>query len=79
MRMNPCWHDQPIFDVFGADGRYLGEAEAPEALAAAPSLTAMLRTQPFVDDRMLLAVVEDEAGTIVVKRYRLLLPGEERH
>ena len=25
----------------------------------------------------ILMVVEDEAGTIMVKRYRLVLPGEE--
>ncbi len=76
MLMNPCWHDTPIFDVFGADGRFLGQAETPAALAAARSLTAMFRTPPFVDGRMLLAVVEDEAGTIMVKRYRLVPPGE---
>ena len=29
-----------------------------------------------VGDRMVVARVEDEAGTIMVKRYRLVLPGE---
>jgi len=75
MVMNPCWHDRPIFDVFGADGRFLGQAEAPEALGAARSLAAMFQTHPFVDERMLLAVIEDESGTIMVKRYRLVLAG----
>ena len=31
---------------------------------------------PFLIGDMVLAAVEDEAGTIMVKRYRLVLPGE---
>jgi len=30
----------------------------------------------FIDDRLVVAEIEDEGGTIMVKRYRLVLPGE---
>ena len=68
----PCWRNTWIIDVFSEDGRYLGEVEAPQGLS---SLSLPLRV--FVRDRLVLATIEDEAGTIMVKRYRLVLPGEE--
>jgi hypothetical protein len=63
-----CWRDRHIWDVFGGDGRYLGELDVPDLPVVA---------DPFLDGDMLLLAIEDEAGTIVVKRYRLVLPGEE--
>jgi hypothetical protein len=57
--------------VFAADGRYLGEVEVP------PGMTALAGVATFVDAPMVVASFEDEAGTIMVKRYRLVLPGEE--
>ena len=30
-----------------------------------------------MEGKTVVAVAEDEAGTIMVKRYRLVLPGEE--
>ena len=67
----PCWKNEEIVDAFDADGRYLGEVELPQGVRPfAPFL--------FIDGRMVVAVVEDEAGTIMVKRYRLALPGDER-
>jgi len=66
----PCWRDRRIIDVFGADGRFLGEVEdVPEIRFA---------TRPHIDGRTIIARAEDELGTIRVKRYRLVLPGEER-
>jgi len=66
---NPCWRSRYILDAFARDGRYLGEVETPSGLWG-----SALRL--FIDGRMVVAVVEDEAGTIMVKRYRLVLPGE---
>ena len=68
---NPCWISDPIFDVFDTDGRYLGEVEAPERLVSG------VPSSLFVRGDLVLAAVEDAAGTIMVKRYRLVLPGEE--
>lgn len=62
-----CFEPTYAWDVFELTGRYLGELERPEG---------RLFRSFFHDDLVLLAV-EDEAGTIVVKRYRLVLPGEE--
>ncbi len=62
-----CFVPLLAFDVFGADGRYLGEVELPEP-----------RPFPrFVDGDTVIGYVEDAAGTIMVKRYRLVPPGEE--
>jgi len=66
----PCWRDRVILDVFASDGRYLGDVESP----------ANIRTDRrafHIRGNQVIAVVEDEAGTIMVKRYRLVLPGEE--
>lgn len=65
----PCWQEERLIDVFGADGRYLGALDAPEALS--------LRPPPFIRGNDVIAMVENEAGTIMVKRYRLVLPGEK--
>jgi hypothetical protein len=65
----PCWRGETILDVFGRDGRYLGEVETPVGLRPAPP------SNPFVRGDRVYAVVEDEGGTIMVKRYRLVLPG----
>jgi len=69
-RGRPCWEGRPMFDVFSADGRYLGDVDVPEGVAA-------LVTHPFIDGRRVTAVYESEAGTLKVKRYRLVLPGED--
>ncbi len=68
---NPCWESRWILDVFGADGRYLGEVEQPSGM------TSVVGMEAFVDGRMVVARAEDEAGTVMVKRYRLVLPGED--
>jgi hypothetical protein len=61
-----CFQPTYSWDVFEQAGRYLGELERPEG---------RLGRSFFRDDLVLLAV-EDEAGTIMVKRYRLVLPGD---
>jgi hypothetical protein len=68
---NRCWQSDFMLAVFAADGRYLGEVEVP------PGMTALAGVATFVDAPMVVASFEDEAGTIMVKRYRLVLPGEE--
>ena len=55
---------------FGPDGRYLGDVDDPEGVD-------VLLTHPFIDGRRVIAVYQDDAGTIMVKRYRLVLPGEK--
>jgi len=62
-----CWRDLPGLDVFEEDtGRFLGQI----------SLDEPLRHPVFFEDAI-LTVSEDGAGTIMVKRYRLVLPGEQ--
>ena len=65
--LSVCWRDPLIWDVFGSDGRYLGDLELPDLPVVA---------DPFMDNETVLLAIEDEAGTIMVKRYRLVLPGE---
>ncbi len=65
----PCWRPSTLIDAFDGEGRFLGPVEAPDGLRAFP---AHLQVR---GDRV-VSVVEDEAGTIMVKRYRLALPGE---
>jgi len=66
----PCWRDTWIIDAFGGDGRYLGEIERIRNFWP-------LAANTFVRGDVVVAAVEDEAATIMVKRYRLVLPGEE--
>jgi len=55
------------FDVFAeADGRYLGAVDFPSSRP----------TRLFILESGILMTTEDETGTIMVKRYRLVLPGE---
>ncbi len=67
----PCWEDTIIVDVFGADGRFLGPVET------APGFRVSDLRGTFIKDDLVLIQSQDEAGTIMVKRYRLLLPGKE--
>ena len=65
----PCWDDERIIDVFGADGRYLGEVDSPDdSFTGTPNFV--------VDGERVVAVVQDEAGVYRVKRYRLVAPAE---
>ena len=66
----PCWDNENIVDVFGADGRYLGEVDVPDGVDPDASRFS-------VDDRRIVTLVEDATGVARVKRYRLVLPGEE--
>jgi len=61
-----CWTEARIVDAFGVDGRYLGEVELPDEVA--------LRPPPYIDGTDVIARVEDDNGTVRVKRYRLELP-----
>jgi hypothetical protein len=61
-----CWPQERIIDAFDADGRYLGEVNVPADLRFEPL--------PFIRGNDVIALSEDEAGTIRVKRYRLVPP-----
>lgn len=63
----PCWEEERIVDAFGADGRYLGAVDVPAEVS--------FRPPPFIRGDEVIAMVEDDAGTIMVKRYRRVLPG----
>ncbi len=66
---NPLWRDTQLVDVFDIDGRYLGEVDLPEHVR--------FRPQPAIDGETIVCYSEDEEGMPFVKRYRLVLPGEE--
>ena len=65
-RENPCWVPAFGVDVFGADGRYLGEVEMPDDIA--PFAQWM-----HVDGEMLVAR-SLQNGVFRVKRFRIVLP-----
>ena len=67
---NPCWKETFVLDVFDKQGRYLGEIDTPTNMQPFAGWTHV------VGDRV-IGVEIDEAGTIMVKRYRLVLPGEQ--
>lgn len=61
----------PPGDVFDEEGRFLGDAELPEGTQMFPP--------PYVRGDLFLAAYlaayMDEVGTVMVKRYRIVLPG----
>jgi len=64
----PCWRQPYALDGFGADGRFLGTIELPASMR--------VDIEPYIRGDLMVAVAEDQAGTIMVKRYRLVPPGE---
>ena len=71
-RAEPCWNDSVLIDVFDEQGRYLGPVEAPSEFYGMTPQT--IQPRPFIRDDVMIAAVEDELGTIKIKRYRLVLP-----
>jgi hypothetical protein len=68
----PCFTREDVADVFDEEsGKLLGEVEFPSAVLEVDL------SVPFIHGNELYTAIEDEAGTIMVKRYRLVLPGEE--
>lgn len=63
-----CFTFERFWDMFDLDGMYLGEVERPDV----PALYT-----PFWRGDTMWAMVEDDAGVMKVKRYRLVLPGGE--
>jgi hypothetical protein len=59
-----CLFGELTFDVFDRDGRYLGNVEG----------LPMVSAQPFINNDTVVAVAQDDVGTVMVKRYRLVLP-----
>ncbi len=66
VRLQQCLFPNPMFDVFDSSGRDLGDVEVLPVVTSAP----------HVNGDTVVTVEQDEAGTIMVKRYRLVLPGE---
>lgn len=69
MIRGPCWQRTRTYEVFGPDGRFLGPVDTPDELQRLDQLAP-----PWIDDGRFLAAVSDDAGTVMVKRYRLLPP-----
>jgi hypothetical protein len=60
-----CWVPELYWlDAFASDGRFLGSA----------TIDRFPYSRPFIDGTTFLAIEIDEAGTITVKRYRMMLP-----
>ena len=68
-RGRECWPGIVVLEVFGPDGRYMGAVEAPSSYP--------LGSRSFISGGTVVVATSDDAGTIMVKRYRLVLPGEE--
>jgi hypothetical protein len=66
-RANPCWRRTWIVDVFGEDGRYLGEIDLPDDITPVPQWI-------HVDGDMLIARSQQDDGVVRVKRFRIVLP-----
>lgn len=64
----PCWESETLVEVFDLEGTYLGRVEWPEGVA--------LDSSAWIRGDTVLAVAEDGAGTVRVKRYRLVRPGD---
>jgi len=64
----PCWEEEQGVDVFGEDGRYLGPVDVPGSVR--------LWARSWIDGQTVIVPVENEMGTLMVKRYQLVLPEE---
>ena len=75
-----CWVSEGYdLDAFDADGRYLGSTTFLADLrdVTVGALDRAPTAPIFIDGDTIVAAVSDAVGTIMVKRYRLVLPGEE--
>jgi len=65
----PCWQLSYTADVFEeASGKFLGPVPLPDGVTLQTS---------YIEDDAVYTPIEDEAGTIMVKRYRLVLPEDD--
>ena len=64
---SPCWRQPYVADVFDEEGRYLGPVPLPDGV--------LYHVRPYIQGDVVIAVLEDAAGTAYVKRYRLDVPG----
>lgn len=62
-----CWRDAEIVDVFGPDGRFLGQVDMPDDVNLRFAL-------PWIKGDTVIANFYDESDTIQVVRYRLIKP-----
>ena len=63
-----CWRDATIIDAFDAEGMFLGEVEVPAGFGISP--------RPLIRGTEVWARFQNESGTPMVKRYRLVLSDE---
>ncbi|MGD8818070.1 MAG: 6-bladed beta-propeller [Acidobacteriota bacterium] len=62
-----CWSEKTTWEVFDEEGRFLGGAELPEGLQP--------YVPPYIRDDVFLTAYIDDMGTVMVKRFRIVLPG----
>jgi hypothetical protein len=62
-----CWSETTTWEVFDAEGRFLGGADLPEGIRMYP--------RPYIRGDAFLTSFMDEIGTVMVKRYQIVLPG----
>jgi hypothetical protein len=72
------WRDTYTIDAFDRDGRFLGAVEMPAEVQSwiRYYATGEVARFAFVRGDAVVMPFEDDAGTIMVKRYRLVLPGD---
>ena len=61
-----CWRSDSSWEVFDLEGRFLGGVDMPENLT--------LYVPPHIEDEMFVATATDDYGTVMVKRFRIVLP-----
>jgi hypothetical protein len=66
---DPRWLETWFVDVFDLEGRFLGEVDLPEGFRTYP--------EPFIRGSTVIAHSMGDDGVPTVKRYRLVLPGED--
>ncbi len=64
----PCWSAGTTWEVFDEEGRFLGTAELPEGVQTSPN--------PYITEDHFLTSFMDDLGTVMVKRFRIVVPGD---
>jgi hypothetical protein len=67
-REDPCWETPTSWEVFDQEGRFLGGADVPDGVGSYAGA--------YIKGDMFVVPVSDDMGTIMVKRYRLVYPGD---
>ena len=73
-----CWRTEWLLDAFGNEGRFLGTVQAPKLQSQFTTVGTYPRPNLlFIDGDTIVVAEEGDDGVFRVKRYRLVLPGEQ--